>query len=324
MAIDRRTLAGLVMAVLVLPTSTFAQTFPSKQLRIVVPYPAGGPTDALARIIAAEMQGDLGQTVIVENKAGASGAIGTKDVAKGDADGHAIVLGTNQTHVTNAYLLKDPGYDPIKDFVPVAGLADLQHVLVVRKSLGVKTVAELITLAKQDPGKLNAGSTGVGSGSHLTLELFKSRAGIDVKHIPFRGSAPLALEIVAERIDLSFATVPTVLGQIQAGEMLALALASDAPSPQLPAVPLLKTQGVTGSEGDAWLALFAPAAIPPANLDRLRRSVAAAMSKPEARANAIKLGIAVNVRDGQAFADYQAAEFKKWADVIKSAGVKVE
>ncbi len=324
MIISRRLMTGLITATALTPSMAFAQSFPSKQLRIVVPYPAGGPTDTLARIIAAEMQSSLGQSVIVENKAGASGAVGTKDVAKGEADGHAIVLGTNQTHVTNAYLLKDPGYDPIKDFVPIAGLADLQHVLVVRKSLGVKSVAELIALAKKEPGKLNAGSTGVGSGSHLTLELFKSRTGINVVHIPFRGSAPLALEIVAERIDLSFATVPTVLGQIQAGEMLALAVASDSASPQLPAVPLLKTQGVTGSEGDAWLALFAPAAIPPANLDRLRSAVTAAMAKPDARANAIKLGIAVNVRDGQAFADYQAAEFKKWADVIKSAGVKVE
>jgi tripartite-type tricarboxylate transporter receptor subunit TctC len=323
MIFSRRSAFGLVAAAL-LPTTVAAQTFPSKQVRIVVPYPPGGPTDALARIIAAEMQTDLGQTVIVENKAGASGAVGTKDVAKGDPDGHAIVLGTNQTHVTNAYLLKDPGYDSAKDFVPVAGLADLQHVLVVRKSLGVKTVADLIALAKKDPGKLNAGSTGVGSGSHLTLELFKSRTGIDVKHIPFRGSAPLALEIVAERIDLSFATVPTVLGQVQAGEMTALALASDAVSPQLPAVPLLKTQGVTGAEGDAWLALFAPAAIPAAALERLRRSVTAAMAKPDIRANAVKLGIAVNVRDGQAFATYQAEEFKKWADVIKTAGIRNE
>ncbi len=324
MLISRRQAAMLVSSAVLAPVAAVAQSYPSKQIRIVVPYPPGGPTDAIARIIAVEMQADLGQPVIVENKAGASGAVGTRDVAKSDADGHSLVLGTNQTHVTNAFLLKEPGYDPIKDFVPIAGLADLQHVLVVRKSLGVKTVADLVALAKKEPGKLNAGSTGVGSGSHLTLELFKSKTGIDVKHIPFRGSAPLALEIVGERIDLSFATVPTVLGQIQSRDMLALALASDARSPQLPEVPLLKDQGVIGSEGDAWLALFAPAATPIAVRERLYKNITAAMAKPDVRANATKLGIAVNVRDGNAFAAYWSADFKKWSDVVKAAAVKIE
>jgi tripartite-type tricarboxylate transporter receptor subunit TctC len=324
MSIRRRDTFGLFVAAALIPSLGRAQGFPAKTIRIVVPYPPGGPTDAMARLVAADMQSSLGQSVIVENKAGASGAVGTKDVAKAEPDGHTLVLSTNQTHVTNAFLMKDPGYDPLKDFIAVAGLADLQHVLVVRKSLGVKSVADLIALARKEPGKLNAGSTGVGSGSHLTLELFKSKTGIDVKHIPFRGSAPLALEIVGERIDLSFATVPTVLGQVQSGDMLALAIASDTRSPQLPNVSLLKDQGVVGSEGDAWLALFAPAGVPAGALDRLQSAVAEAMAKPALRSAAEKLGIAVNVRDRAAFSAYWASDFKKWSDLVKAAGVKPE
>jgi tripartite-type tricarboxylate transporter receptor subunit TctC len=321
--VTRRTALG-VAAALSLPHRAFGQAFPSKQMRIVVPYPAGGPTDALARIVAVELQTSLGQTVIVENKPGASGSIGTREVARGEADGHTLVLGNNQTHATNSMLLKEPGYDPVRDFVPVAGLADLQHVLVVRKNLGVTTVQGLVDLAKKDPGKMNYGSTGVGSGSHLTMELFKTRTKTDMLHVPFRGAAPMALEIVGGRIEAAFATLPSVLGQIQGGEMTAIAVASTVRAPQLPDVPLLAEQGIKDSEGDSWLALFAPAATPAAAVDKLSSAVLAALAKPDVRANAIKQGIAVNVRDSAAFKPYLAAEIAKWAAVIKDANVKVE
>ena len=258
--VTRRTVASALAALILVPVAApvplSAQEFPSKQIRIVVPYPAGGPTDALARIVATELQTALGQTVIVENKAGASGSIGTREVAKAEADGHTLVLGNNQTHVTNAYLLKEPGYDPLADFKAIAGLADLQHALVVPKTSAVKSVADLVALAKKEPGKLNYGSTGLGSGSHLTMELFKTRTGIEATHVPFRGAAPMALEVLAGRIDLAFATLPSVLGQIQSGDMKALAIASTVRAPQVPDVPLLTEQGVTDSEGDSWLALF--------------------------------------------------------------------
>jgi tripartite-type tricarboxylate transporter receptor subunit TctC len=327
MTLTRRTALTLAASVAVAPGAAFAQNlpamtaFPSKQIRIVVPYPAGGPTDALARIVAADLQIQLGQTVIVENKPGASGAVGTREVAKADADGHTLVLSTNQTHVTNVFLLKEPGYDPVKDFVPVAGLADLQHALVVRKDLAVSSVADLVALAKKDPGKLNYGSTGVGSGSHLTMELFKALTGTQMTHVPFRGAAPMTLEIVAGRIDVSFATLPSVLGQIQGGEIKAMALASGMRAPQLPDVPLLKELGVANAEGDAWLALFAPSATPPGAVAILSAAVIAALAKPDVRANAIKQGIAVNVRDSKAFQAYHAAEMLKWSDVIKAAHV---
>lgn len=321
--LTRRTVLALA-AVASLPRATWADAFPSKTIRMIVPYPAGGPTDALARIIAQELQAAHGWTVVVENKAGAAGALGSREGAKADPDGHTIVLGNNQTHATNAILMKDPGYDPLVDFTPIAGLADLQHALVVPKSLPVASVADLIALARKDPGKLNYGSTGNGSASHLAMELFKTKTGTEMQHVAFRGAAPLSLEIVAGRIDAAFATLPSVLGLIQGGEIKALAISSDSRAPQLPDVPLLKEQGVLGGESDAWLALFAPGKTPPAVVETLSKAVLAALAKPDVAANAVKQGIAVNVRGAAAFRSYQEDELKKWAEVVRIAKVKAE
>lgn len=317
-------LAGSVAAPAFIRTASAASWSPNRTITLVVPYPAGGPTDAAARIVAQEISGPLGQAVIVENMPGASGAIGSRRVAKGEPDGHLIVLGNNQTHATNVSLLKDGGgYDPIKDFVPLAGIADLQHVLVVRKDFAT-SVDDLVRRAKAEPGKLNYGSTGPGSGSHLTMELFKVRTGTDMVHVPFRGAAPLAQEIAAGRIDCSFATLPSVLGQIQGDLMKALALASGNRSDLLPGVPMLRETGVPDAEGDSWLALFAPAGIPAAARERLSNEILAALAKPAVKEAINKQGIALNVRDSAAFAAYQATEVKKWADVARIAKVVVE
>ncbi len=324
MLLSRRAALTLLTAGTAWPQRSIAQAqvFSSRQIRIVVPYPAGGPTDALARLIANALQKSVERPVIVENKPGASGAVGSREVARSDPDGHTLVLGTNQTHVTNAVLLKEPGYDPFKDFIPVAGLAGLQHALVTPKDAGARTVAELIARAKAAPGKLNYGSTGVGSASHLAMELFLARTGARITHVPFRGAAPLALEIVAGRIDCAFATLPSVLGQIEAGEMIALALASPQRAPQVPALQLLSEQGVTGGEADAWLALFAPRATPAAITARLSDAVTAIMRDPGLQTAALKLGIVPQVRDSAAFTAFLEVETRKWLDVVKQAGVK--
>jgi tripartite-type tricarboxylate transporter receptor subunit TctC len=318
----RAMLAGVAAAALPLPVR--AQAFPSQPIRMVVPYPPAGPTDAFARIIANELQVANGWTVVVENKPGAAGALGTREVARAEPDGHIIVLGTNQTHATNGILLKEPGYDPVADFAPIAGLADLQHALIVRKDLPAKSVQELVALAKKEPGKLNYGSTGAGSASHLAMELFKVKTGTDMVHVAFRGAAPMATEIVAGRIDAAFSTLPSVLGLIQAGEIRAIAIASDNRAPQLPDVAVLKEQGVTGGEADAWLALFAPAKTPAATVGVLSSAVMAAIAKPDVAANATKQGMLVNVRAPAAFRAYQEAEVKKWAEVVRIAQVKTD
>jgi tripartite-type tricarboxylate transporter receptor subunit TctC len=323
MTITRRTTLGLLAAAAVLPEVAAAQGFPTRPIKIVVPYPAGGPTDALARIVAQELGSALGGSAIVENAGGGAGAIGTRQVAKADPDGHTLVLSTNQTHATNYVLLRDPGYEA-KDFAAVAGLADLQHVLVVRNDLPAKSVRELVAHAKGNPGKLNYGSTGNGSASHLAMELFKVKTGTDLVHVPFRGAAPMAQELVAGRIDVAFATLPSVLGQITGGTMRALALASGARAPQLPSVPLLREEGVEGGEADAWVGLWAPAATPRAVLDKLSGAVLAALKKPEVAEAATKLGMAVNLREPKAFDAFVADEITKWAEVVKAANVKVE
>src|SRR6478735_4206605 len=187
--LTRRLALSLFAGATLLATGASAQSFPERIIKMVVPYPAGGPTDVIARIVAEEMGKTLGQNVIVENLAGASGAVGTRAVAKADPDGYTIVFGNNQTHGNNMFLLSNPGYDAIKDFAPLAGIGAFEHVFVVPKDSPVKSIPDLVALAKKDPGKLNYGSTGIGSGSHLATELFMGRTGIKMTHVPFRGAA---------------------------------------------------------------------------------------------------------------------------------------
>lgn len=311
--------AGAVAA----PHLAFGQSGGGKPLRIIVPYPAGGPTDALARLLAAELQAESKRPFVVENKPGASGAIGTREVARSEPDGATLVLGTNQTHVTNAVLLKEPGYRPIDDFRPVAGLADLQHAVVVPKG-GAADLSDLIARAKAAPATLNYGSSGVGSASHLGMELLLARAGARMTHVPFRGAAPMALEIVAGRIDCAMATLPSVLGQIEAGEMRALAVASGQRAPQIAQVAMLSELGIRDSEADAWLALFAPRATPEATVKALSDAIAEIMARETVRQAVVKLGMAVNVRSSDAFARFLDSETPKWLDVVHMAGVKAE
>ena len=198
-----------------------AQTFPSRPITIVVPYPAGGPVDVTARLIAQSVGNSLGQPIAVDNRGGGAGVIGSVAVQHAEPDGHTLILGTNQTHATNQSLLKNCPYDAMKDFAPVAGIADIPHVLVVRKGLDVADAAALVALPKRSPGQLNYASTGVGSASHLAAELFKTKAGVELQHIPFRGSAPMTTELLAGRVDLTFATLPSVITHIDADSIRA-------------------------------------------------------------------------------------------------------
>ena len=320
----RRVLAGIAGATAVAATAAHAQTFPTRMMTLVVPYPPGGPTDAIARIVAQELAAAFATNVVVENKAGASGAIGTRYVARSEPDGHTIVFGNNQTHGNNMFLLKEPGYDAIKDFAPLVGVGAFEHVYVVRNGLPVKTIQELIALAKKDPLKLNYGSTGVGSGSHLSTELFMVRTGTKMTHVPFRGAPPLVQELVGDRIDVANSTLPSVLGQIQAGTVRAIAIASPRRNASIPDVPTLREQGVTDADADSWAAFFAPVATPQWILDRLSRELVAILSGPNARAAILKTGFTMNVRAPDDFRPYLAQEIAVWRDVIRTAGVKPE
>jgi tripartite-type tricarboxylate transporter receptor subunit TctC len=324
---DRRrflSLAAGACAASTLPA--FAQTWaPTRPVVIVVPYPAGGPTDILARTVGAELAKSLGQSVVVENVPGGAGAIGTRRIAQASADGHALVFGTNQTHATNISLLpQGGGYDPVKDFTPIAGLADLQHLVVVGPDVPVKTAADLVALAKAQPGKLTAGSTGPGSASHLALELFKVRTGTDLAHVAYKGSAPLLVDLLGGHVNLSFATTPTVLQQVQSGKLRAIAVASPNRSPYLPELPTLAQAGIPGVEADAWLALFAPAGVPAPVLARLRETTMEAMRQSAVLETLKKHGMTPNARDGSVFAGFVKDDVARWAEVVRVANVKAE
>ena len=264
----RATLAG--MAALSFPSAAAAQGFPSRSITIIVPYPPGGPVDALAPLIAQEAAGHLNQPIVVENRPGGSGIIGAQAVARAEPDGHVLVLGTNQTHATNQSLIKNCPYDAVRDFAPVAGIAAMPHVLVVRKSLVLTSVGDVVAMAKAKPGTLTFGSTGNGSGAHLAGELFKTKAGIDMLHVPFKGLSPMLTELLADRIDISIAPLPGLIGQqIESGSVRALGLARAERVPQLASVPTFAESGVPGVEADAWSALFAPARTPAPVIERL-------------------------------------------------------
>jgi len=316
----RAVLAGL--AALAAPRAGRAQGFPTRTITIVVPYPPGGPIDALARVIAQEGAGELGQSIVVENRPGGSGIIGTQAVARAEPDGHTLVLGTNQTHATNQSLIKNCPYDAARDFAPVAGIAAMPHVLVVRSSLAVTSVSEVVAIAKAKPGALTFGSTGNGSGAHLAGELFKTKAAIDMLHVPFKGLSPMLTELLADRVDMSIAPLPGLIGQqIEAGAARALAVARAQRLPQLASVATFAESGVPGVEADAWSALFAPARTPPAVIERLYRTVAAALAKDPVHAAMAKQGIPADLKSPAEVAAMLPGEIEKWAAVIRAANL---
>jgi tripartite-type tricarboxylate transporter receptor subunit TctC len=301
-----------------------AQTFPSRPITIVVPYPAGGPVDVTARLIAQSAGNNLGQPIAVDNRGGGAGVIGSVAVQRAEPDGHTLILGTNQTHATNQSLLKNCPYDAVKDFTPVAGIADIPHVLVVRRGLDAETVGALVQLANRSPGQLNYASTGVGSASHLAAELFKTKAAVELQHIPFRGSAPMTTELLAGRVDLTFATLPSVITLIDADSIRAIAVASTTRAARLPNLPTLAEAGVPGVEADAWFALFAPAKTPAATINRLYRTVSAGLMTDAASKAIAAQGITLALRSPAELAAWLPGEVAKWAAVIKAAGVAAE
>jgi tripartite-type tricarboxylate transporter receptor subunit TctC len=301
-----------------------AQAFPARPISVVVPYPAGGPVDVTARLIAQSVGTSLGQPITVDNRGGGAGVIGSVAVAHAEPDGHTLILGTNQTHATNQSLLKNCPYDAVKDFAPVIGVTDIQHVLVVRRGLDAADVGALVALAKNSPGELNYASTGIGSASHLAAELFKTKAGIELQHIPFRGSAPMITELLAGRVDLTFATLPSVVSYIDAGVIRTLAVASAKRTKRLPNLPTLDETGVPGVEADAWFALFAPAKTPAPIVDQLYRAIGSALKTDAASDAVAKQGMTLSLRSPAELAAWLPGEVAKWAVVIKSAGVTVD
>ena len=323
MKIDRRSL--LVAAVGALASTAQAQeAWPSKPIRIVVPFAAGGTSDALARLLGQKLQEALKQTVIVENKAGAGGVIGADVVAKAAPDGYTLLLGTIASNAINPALQPKMPYDAAKDFVPVFFIGNIANVLIVGASQPYKSVKELIAAAKAKPGTIAYGTPGSGSSQHLSGVKFGLDAGVELVHIPYKGSGPSMQDLLAGQIPMSFETALTALPQINAGKVRALAVTPAKRAKVLPEVPTLAESGLKGFDVASWQALFAPAGTPPAIVKRLNEELTRIVAETQVAARLYTMGAANVPMTPAQFADFQRAEQAKWVKIVKDGNVKPE
>lgn len=319
-----------MFAIFSIATTSHAQTtWPTKPVRIVVPFAPGGTTDLLARAVAPDLSKAFGQPFIVDNRAGAGGNVGAEAVAKSPGDGYTLLMGTVGTHGINTSLYSKLPYDPVKDFVPITLVAGVPNVMVMNaekaKALGIQNVRDFIQYAKANPGKLNMASSGNGTSIHLAGELFKSMSGTFMLHIPYRGSGPALLDMVSGNMDVMFDNLPSSMPQIKAGKLKALAVTSAQRSAALPDVPTIEEAGgLKGFDATSWFGLLAPAGTPPDVVNRLQQEVAKALGTPAIKERLLAQGAIPSGNTPQEFARFIDSEIRKWAVVVKASGAKVD
>ena len=304
--------------------SAFAQAWPSKPIKYVVPFAPGGSTDILGRTISEKLSAALGQPVVVDNKPGAGGGLGADFVAKAAPDGYTIMGGTISTHAINASLYSNLPYDPVKDFVAVTLLARVPNMLVVNPDVPAKTVAELIALMKANPGKYTFASAGNGTSQHLSGELFKSMAGVEMQHIPYKGSPPALQDVVGGQVTMTFDNITTAWPLAKAGKLRALAVTTAKWSPVAPDVPTLAESGLAGFEVGSWQGVFSPAGTPPAIVKRLNAEIVKILNMPDVKEKVLALGAEPVGDTSEQFTAYVKTEVVKWSDVVKKSGAKVD
>ena len=317
-------IALALVALAALPGVAAAQAFPSKQIRIVVPFPPGGATDILARAVAQDLQKAYGQTTLVENRPGAGGNLGADLVAKSPGDGYTLLMGTVGTHGINVALYSKMPYDAVKDFAPVTLVALVPNILVVHPSVPVKTVRELIELAKKEPGKLNYASSGNGTSIHLSGELFKAMAGVSMLHVPYKGSSPAIADLLGGQVNLMFDNMPSSLPHVKAGKLRALAVTSSKRSPALPELPTIAEAGLPGYEASSWFGILAPAATPRDVVGKLHDAIVKGLATPETSERLASQGAEKVGNTPEQFAAFIREEIEKWGKVVKAAGAKVD
>ncbi len=331
----RATLAAAALvacAPFALPGAALAQApWPNKPVRIVVPFAPGGTTDILARAMAPELARAFGQPFIVDNRAGAGGNVGADLVAKSAPDGYTLLMGTVGTHGINRALYAKLPYDPIKDFVPITMVAGVPNVMVMNtekaKTMGVRNVQDFIRVAKENPGKLNMASSGNGTSIHLAGELFKSMTGTFMLHLPYRGSGPALMDMVAGNADVMFDNLPSSMAQIKGGKLVALAVTSSVRSSALPEVPTVEQAGgpmLKGYEASSWFGLLAPAGTPVDIVNRIQQEVAKSLATPALKERLEAQGAIPGGDTPAEFAKHIDNEHKKWAKVVKASGAKVD
>lgn len=301
-----------------------AQAYPNKPIKLLVPFPPGGPTDIVARPLALMLSTALKHQVIVDNKGGAGGSIAADAVAKSTADGYTLLMATVGTHAINSTLYKKLPYDPIKDFTPVGLAATAPVALVVNATAPFTNVGELIAAAKKQPGTIAYGSAGNGSPGHLTGELFAKAAGVELKHVPYRGSAPAVTDLVGGQIPLMFDPVQSVLPHVQGGRLRALAISSKHRSQVLPKVPTLDESGLRGFEAEAWWAVFAPARLPAGETVVLRSEIERIVRSEDFKDKLVSQGITPASLSGEAFDAFHRTELAKWGKAVRDSGASLD
>jgi tripartite-type tricarboxylate transporter receptor subunit TctC len=307
-----------------LGASAWAQAYPGKPVRLVVPFPPGGPTDMIGRLLSQRLSDALGQPVVVDNKPGAGGTVGADIVAKAAADGYTLLYGSTSTLAISPSIYKGLGYDPAKAFAPVALVSMGQQVLVINPTLQINSLKELVEYARKRPGKLSYSSAGNGTPGHLGAELLKKLTGMTALHIPYRGGAPALNAAVAGEVDFTVDVVPTAATFVRAGRVKPLAVLSQRRSEQLPDVPTVKEAGFEEVDADFWSGLVAPAGTPRDVVARLNAEIVRIVGSPEMRENLGKQGAEVRTNAPDAFGTFIATEKAKWAKVVKDANVKID
>jgi len=304
------------------PQFAQAQDFPSRPIRIVVAFPAGGPTDFVGRVIADKMTASLGQRVYIDNKPGANGTLGGGDVAKSDADGYSLFLTTAGAVTVSPHVMTSMPFDTFRDFAPVALVTKVTEILVVSPKLGIKSVKELVALAKEKPGTIPFASTGIGSPPHLAQVLLDTSAGVQFLHVPYRGAAPALTDLLAGQVEVLAADAPVLIAQIQAGNLVPIGAAADKRDAILPDVPTLAEQGYPNTDASNWYALLAPAKTPPTVIARLNKAVNDALNDPAVHDKLVKTGATPVGGTPESLGAFMKTEYDKWGKVVAANGIK--
>jgi tripartite-type tricarboxylate transporter receptor subunit TctC len=317
-----RLLASFALSLAVILTPALAQHFPNRTIKIVVAFPPGGPTDFVARVLAEKMKGLLGQSIIIENKPGANAAIGADFVAKSDPDGYTIFFTTAGAVAVNPHMRPNLSYDPIKDFAPISQVVNTLEVLVVRADTPIKSVADLVALAKSRPDGIAMASTGVGSPPHLALELMKGSSGAPILHVPYKGAAQAVTDVVGGQVHAMFADLPVLMPQIRGGTLRAIGVGSRNRATVLPDVPTLDEQGVKDVYADNWYALFAPAKTPAAVIAKLNAAVNTTLKDPEIAKKLIEVGADPAPGTADELGTLLKSELERWGKVVREKNIK--
>ena len=316
-------LAALLLAALI-ATAAHAQTYPSRPIRLVVPFPPGGSTDILARALAQKLSEGLAQAVVIDNRPGAGGSIGSEAAAKAAPDGHTLMMGHLGTLAVNPAIYKNLPYDPVKSFAPVSLMAIVPSVLVVNPQVPAASAAELIAYARANPGKLAYGSAGAGSTSHLTTEYFKLATGTDILHVPYKGIGPMLTDLISGQLSMGINGAPAVMSHVNSGRLRALAVTGSKRLPSLPQIPTLDESGVKGFDASGWYGIVVPAGTPREIVMKLNAEIRRIMQTPDLRARLDNEGAIPAAGSPEEFAAFIVSEIARWGAVLKRAGIQAQ